>query len=111
MWITPVTPAAHRFGERFTWLNSQWKLRAYPAQFWVEINMFRSKRADRLKLLFWDGSGLVMAYKRLEADSFTWPAVRDGAMTLSRTQFEALFSGLDWRRVRPLEISRPSVSE
>ncbi|GGF82076.1 hypothetical protein GCM10011402_38350 [Paracoccus acridae] len=32
------TPAAHRFGERFTWLNSQWKLRAYPAQFWVEIN-------------------------------------------------------------------------
>ena len=38
MWITPVTPAAHRFGERFTWLNSQWKLRAYPAQFWVEIN-------------------------------------------------------------------------
>ena len=38
MWITSVTPAAHRFGERFTWLNSQWKLRAYPAQFWVEIN-------------------------------------------------------------------------
>ena len=40
------------------------------------IFVFRSKRADRLKLLFWDGSGLVMAYKRLEADSFTWPAVR-----------------------------------
>ncbi|WP_206677653.1 hypothetical protein, partial [Tabrizicola fusiformis] len=38
MWITPVTPAAHRFGERFTWLTSQWKLRADPAQFWVEIN-------------------------------------------------------------------------
>lgn len=41
MWITPVTPAAHRFGERFTWLNSQWKLRPYPAQFWVEINNIR----------------------------------------------------------------------
>ena len=39
MWITPVTPAAHRFGERFTWLTSQWKLRADPAQFWVEINI------------------------------------------------------------------------
>ncbi|MFC3290099.1 hypothetical protein, partial [Paracoccus aerius] len=38
----PVTPAAHRFGERFTWLNSQWKLRAYPAQFWVEINILSS---------------------------------------------------------------------
>ncbi|ARC39173.1 hypothetical protein A6J80_23180 (plasmid) [Paracoccus yeei] len=48
-----------------------------------------------------------MAYKRLEADSFTWPAIRDGAMTLSRTQFEALFAGLDWRRVRPLETPKP----
>ncbi|KFI25382.1 MULTISPECIES: IS66 family insertion sequence element accessory protein TnpB [Paracoccaceae] len=70
-----------------------------------------SRSADRLKILFWDGSGLVMAYKRLEADSFTWPAIRDGAMTLSRTQFEALFAGLDWRRVRPLETPKPAVSE
>lgn len=75
------------------------------------VFLFRAKRADRLKILFWDGSGLVMAYKRLEADSFTWPAIRDGAMTLSRTQFEALFAGLDWRRVRPLETPKPAVSE
>ncbi len=75
------------------------------------IFVFRSKRADRLKILFWDGNGLVMAYKRLEADSFTWPAVRDGALTLSRTQFEALFAGLDWRRVRPLEIPKPDLAE
>ena len=33
-----VAPAARRFEGRFTWLSSQWKLRAYPAQFWVEIN-------------------------------------------------------------------------
>ncbi|PWG73575.1 hypothetical protein DF186_22360, partial [Enterococcus hirae] len=33
-----VTPAADRYGGRFTWLTSQWKLCAYPAQFWVEIN-------------------------------------------------------------------------
>ena len=46
MWITPVTPAAHRFGERFTWLNSQWKLRAYPAQFWVEINTYEIEILD-----------------------------------------------------------------
>jgi hypothetical protein len=37
MWITPLPPSlAH--GERFTWLNSQWKLSSQPAQFWVEIN-------------------------------------------------------------------------
>ena len=53
-----------------------------------------------LKILFWDGTGLVMAYKRLEETTFTWPAIRDGVMTLNRAQFEALFSGLDWRKVR-----------
>lgn len=75
------------------------------------VFVLRSRRADQLKILFWDGSRLVMAYKRLEADSFTWPAGRDGAMTLSRTQFEALFSGLDWRRVRPLEAPKPAAAE
>ena len=72
------------------------------------VFVFRSKRADRLKILFWDGSGLVMAYKRLEESTFTWPAIRDGAMTLNRAQFEALFAGLDWRRVRSLEVRRPA---
>lgn len=32
--------------------------------------VFCAKRADRLKLIYWDGSGLVMAYKRLEDSSF-----------------------------------------
>lgn len=42
------------------------------------VFVFRSRRADRLKLLYWDGTGLVMAYKRLEGVSFTWPAIKDG---------------------------------
>ena len=75
------------------------------------VFMFRAKRADRLKILFWDGTGLVMAYKRLEETTFTWPAIRDGVMTLNRAQFEALFAGLDWRRVRALEARRPAVAE
>ena len=73
--------------------------------------VFIGKRRDMLKILFWDGSGLVMACKRLEADSFSWPAIRDGAMTLSRTQFEALFAGLELRRVRPPETPKPAVAE
>ena len=75
------------------------------------VFVFRAKRADRMKILFWDGSGLVMAYKRLEESSFTWPAISDGVMTLNRAQFEALFSGLDWRRVRSLEACRPAAAE
>ena len=38
---------------------------------------------DRLKLLFWDGTGLVMAYKRLEDATFTWPAIRGGMIALT----------------------------
>ena len=75
------------------------------------VFVFRSKRADRLKILFWDGSGLVMAYKRLEENTFTWPAIRDGAMTLNRAQFEALFAGLDWRKVKALEMRPPAAAE
>ncbi|MBU3029699.1 IS66 family insertion sequence element accessory protein TnpB [Paracoccus marinaquae] len=63
------------------------------------VFVFRSRRADRLKLLYWDGSGLVLTYKRLEDTSFTWPAIKDGMMALNHAQFEALFAGLDWRRV------------
>ncbi len=75
------------------------------------VFLFRAKRADRLKILFWDGSGLVMAYKRLEETTFTWPAVRDGVMTLNRAQFEALFAGLDWRKVKALETRRTAAAE
>ena len=73
--------------------------------------VFRARKADRLKLLYWDGTGLVMAYKRLEEHSFTWPAVRDGLMVLSHAQFEALFAGLDWRRVRAVEVRAPEAVE
>ncbi len=75
------------------------------------VFVFRSRRADRLKLLYWDGSGLVLAYKRLEGTTFTWPAIRDGMMALNHAQFEALFAGLDWRRVQALETRPPAAAE
>lgn len=73
--------------------------------------VFRAKRADRLKLIYWDGTGLVMTYKRLEETTFTWPAISDGVMALNHAQFEALFSGLDWRKVKALEARPPAAAE
>lgn|GEM_PF-4807590 len=64
-----------------------------------------------MKLLYWDGSGLVMAYKRLEEYTFTWPDIRVDLMTLGHAQFEALFAGLDWRRVRSVETRAPTAIE
>lgn len=75
------------------------------------VFVFRAKRLDRLKLLYWDGSGLVMAYKRLEETTFAWPAIKDGMMALNHAQFEALFSGLDWRKVKALETRPPAAAE
>ncbi|MDQ1195388.1 transposase [Rhizobium sp. SORGH_AS 787] len=50
------------------------------------VFVFRSLKADRLKLIYWDGSGIVMAYKRLEEHTFTWPSVKDGLITLTHPQ-------------------------
>ncbi|MEM7677179.1 MAG: IS66 family insertion sequence element accessory protein TnpB [Myxococcota bacterium] len=88
------------------------------------VFVFRAKRADRAKIIYWDGSGLVMIYKRLEEHRFapsrrmqafacraTGPPVRDGVMKLSHAQFEALFAGLDWRKVYAAEARPPQVAE
>ncbi len=75
------------------------------------IVVFRAKRGDRIKILLWDGSGIVLAYKRLEEGRFAWPAIRDGVMRLSRAQFEALFEGLDWRRVHGRRVRKPTAAE
>jgi transposase len=66
-----------------------------------DVFVFRAKRADRLKILVWDGSGLVLLSKRLERGRFVWPPVADGAVTLSAAQLTLLFSGLDWSQVVP----------
>ncbi|MBM7070407.1 IS66 family insertion sequence element accessory protein TnpB [Actibacterium sp. 188UL27-1] len=75
------------------------------------VYVLRAKRADRLKLIYWDGSRLVMAYKRLQDNSFKWPEIKNGVMRLEPAQFEMLLSGLDWRRVRPLEVTAPAAAE
>jgi transposase len=69
------------------------------APFAGDVFVFRSKRADRLKILLWDGSGLVLLSKRLERGRFTWPPVQDGAVKLSAAQLTLLFSGVDWSQV------------
>ncbi|MEY9228406.1 transposase [Bradyrhizobium japonicum] len=75
------------------------------------IVVFRSKRADRLKILLWDGTGLVLVYKRLGRDGrFEWPQISDGVMHLTRVQFEALFEGLNWKRVGERIVATPAAA-
>ena len=54
------------------------------------VYVFRAKRADRVKLVFWDGTGLCLFAKRLEDGAFRWPAIADGVIRLSAAQLSAL---------------------
>jgi transposase len=63
-------------------------LRANP--YCGDVFVFRSKRADRVKLLAWDGSGMVLVTKWLHRGQFTWPPIRDGVVHLSATQLAML---------------------
>jgi transposase len=75
------------------------------------VLVFRAKRADRVKLLLWDGSGLVLLWKQLQQGGFRWPPVMDGVMTLSPVEFAALFDGLDWTRVQTTRgIPKPTLA-
>jgi transposase len=69
------------------------------------VYVFRSKRADRLKLIYWDGSGLVMACKRLEDNSlsydFPWLLGQKGA-----TARHAIYGG-QWRRLDRKQLGLP----
>ncbi len=72
-----------------------------------DVFIFRSKRSDRLKLIAWDGSGMVLMTKWLEAGRFTWPPIKEGAVHLSAAQMALLIEGLDWTGAAPKAVKRP----
>lgn len=67
--------------------------------FSAAVYVFRAKRADRIKRILWDRTGLCLYAKRLEDGVFRWPKIEDGVMRLSAAELAALLEGLDWRRV------------
>jgi len=74
------------------------------------IFVFRSKRADRVKILVYDGTGLCLYSKRLEAGRFCWPSPAEGVVRLSAAQLATLLEGLPWYRLQPRAIPRPSTA-
>ena len=70
--------------------------------------VFRGKRGDLIKVLYWDGQGLCLFAKRLERGRFIWPQAREGAVTLSPAQLSMLLEGIDWRA--PRRTDRPTYA-
>jgi transposase len=62
------------------------------------VFVFRGRRSDIVKLLWWDGDGLCLFAKRLERGRFIWPQATEGTVCLTRAQLSTLLEGIDWRR-------------
>ncbi|MCP1677291.1 transposase [Natronocella acetinitrilica] len=62
-----------------------------------QLFVFRGRRGDRIKVLWWDGQGLCLYYKRLERGRFIWPQAENGTVRLSPAQLSMLLEGIDWR--------------
>ena len=79
-----------------------------------ELFVFRNRAGDKLKALYWDGQGFVMIYKRLEKGRFQWlhhvDGDGDGAVTLSRSQLQALFEGIEWQRLERPQQCRATAT-
>ena len=102
VWSTPVD---FRAGMDRLAALVQVTLRLDP--FAGDVFVFRSRRPDRIKLLVYDGTGLILITKRLEAGRFVWPPVTDGVVRLSALQLSVLLSGLPWERLQERPVPRP----
>ncbi|UPJ59857.1 IS66 family insertion sequence element accessory protein TnpB [Bradyrhizobium sp. 192] len=94
-------PIDFRYGHDGLAAKVQEMLRLAP--FSGAVFVFRSKRADRIKILVWDRTCLVLVHKRLEGCNFVWPTIADGVMRISPAMFADLFEG-------GLEVGPPARS-
>ena len=72
------------------------------------VFVFRGRRGDLIKVLWFDGDGLCLFAKRLERGRFVWPQADKGVVSLSRAQLSMLLEGIDWRR--PIRTAAPSLA-
>jgi len=61
------------------------------------VFVFRGSRGDILKVLWFDGQGLLLLAKRLERGRFVWPQATTGGVSLTPAQLSMLLEGIDWR--------------
>jgi len=70
-----------------------------------ELYIFRGKRGDKIKILWYSHDGLCLFYKRLSDGKFVWPQSKDGTVAMSGAQLSMLLEGIDWRRPKRTMMS------
>ena len=74
------------------------------------VFVFRGRKGDRIKVLWWSGDGMCLLAKRLEEGRFVWPGAERGAVHLTPAQLSMLLEGIDWRRRWPGTGKSGSIS-
>jgi transposase len=75
------------------------------------VFVFRGKRGDYVKLVYWDGTGSCLYAKRLEKEKFVWPPLVDEHLHLTAAQLALLLEGMDWRRTIATALpQRPQIA-
>ena len=99
---TQIWIAAGRTDMRrgFTGLGAMVQTTLEQDPFSGHVFVFRGRRGDLVKLLWWDGDGLCLLAKRLERGRFVWPQAEAGKVALTRAQLSMLLEGIDWRQPR-----------
>lgn len=65
-----------------------------------QLFVFRNKRADRVKLLYWDEDGFVIVYKRLEVGTFRFPEADTAGVEIRAADLQMLLDGVDLKSVK-----------
>ena len=73
-----------------------------------DVFVFRSRKGDQIKVLWFSGDGTNLYIKRLERGRFVWPSASDGSALLTPAQFSMLCEAIDWRA--PERTWWPTVS-
>ncbi len=73
-----------------------------------QLFVFRGRRSHLIKILWWDGQGLVLYAKRLDRGRFVWPEAKDGVIGLAPAQLAMLAEGIVWRM--PERTWRPELA-
>ena len=67
--------------------------------------VFRGRRGDLIKVIWFDGQGSCLFSKRLEKGRFVWPSASEGQVAMTPAQLAMLLEGIDWRT--PTRTWRP----
>jgi transposase len=92
----------------FTGLSGMVQTALQENPFSGQVYIFRGRRGDLVKVLWFDGDGLCLFAKRLERGRFIWPQTKSGTVFLTPAQLSMLLEGIDWRR--PVRTQAPQLA-